>query len=431
MRRLQFLLFTLLVLLGGCGLVDDRSLVVPNVYKNAGTYPADAVPIGNQTSNVEVLYVTNREKTTDGSTRLPYTRSRSDAMALGIATINLGSRTWPELVRRSEGNETLGERQVRLSKTHEAVRFSDVPLPVLQNDGRAVTDPAAQRAYDKQVSNFRSVISDHLSRTKSKRVLLFVHGVNNEFDDSAIALANIWHFTGRDSVPIVFSWPAGNSGLLGYFRDREAGEFSIFHLKELLRSLARIDDLAGIDIVAHSRGTDITGKAVRELVIEHRFSGADVRRTMKTGMLIFAAADIDTGVIRMRLAAERVEEAFEQMNFYVNPADRALRLSSLLTKGSRFGAINPSDLTSSQLESLRRDRLVHFIQVDAAKNPRSHSYFRNNPAVLSDIILALKTRAQPGSAIRPMEQTEKGFWLLHKTYPAPPAKQQENNGPER
>ena len=111
--------------------------------------------------------------------------------------------------------------------------------------------------------------------------------------------------------------------------------------------------------------------------------------------------------MQQRLLSERFLEAFEQVNIYVNPADTALRLSSFLTKSPRIGALTEGDFDKDQLARLAKEGLIHFIKVEGAGGSDSHSYFRGNPAVLSDIVLAL----------RPLEADDTGVWLLQPNYP--------------
>ena len=89
--------------------------------------------------------------------------------------------------------------------------------------------------------------------------------------------------------------------------------------------LSQIPELGQIDIVAHSRGSDVVTTALRELIIEARGAGIHPKLALKTGTFIMAAPDIDIDIVRQRLQAERFAEAFEQINLYINPADRALR----------------------------------------------------------------------------------------------------------
>jgi len=205
-------------------------------------------------------------------------------------------------------------------------------------------------------------------------------------------------------------------GVFGYSKDREAGEFSIFHLKKLLRMLTANPDVADIDIVTHSRGTEIATSALRELIIEQREKGQKLKRALKTGTLVLAAADLDVGVMRQRLMAEHFAEAFEQINVYVNGSDSVLHLASVLTGVDRFGASSATNFRPGELDSLGRIGLVYFIQVENAGGTFGHSYFRVNPAVMLDIALTLRTRVFPGGTLRPLESDEQIFWTLPPNY---------------
>ena len=117
------------------------------------------------------------------------------------------------------------------------------------------------------------------------------------------------------------------------------------------------------------------------------------------------------------MQSERFSEAFEQINLYINPGDAALQISAFLTQSRRLGALRDRDFAPGELELLAGEGLVFFIQVEDERGGLGHGYFRSNPAVLSDIVLALRTRAFPGGTLRPLEQKENGVWLIHKNYP--------------
>lgn len=304
----------------------------------------------------------------------------------------------------------------RISK--RSVRFEATPLPYARTDGALTHLQEALDVYDAQAARFQAVIADEIAQTGNRSLLVYVHGFNNDFEDSLTTLANLWHFAGRESVPVSFTWPAGNGiGPLGYFRDRDAGVFSVHHTKEFLRMLAEMPEVDSIDIIAHSRGTDVVTTALRELMIEARGAGIHPKLMLKTGTFIMAAPDLDVDIVRQRLQAERFSEAFEQINLYINPNDGALRLSAYLTQSVRLGALNNEDFAEGELQLLRKEGLVHFIRVENVRGGFGHAYFRDNPAVLSDVVLALRTRAFPGGTLRPLEQDGDGVWVLHPNYP--------------
>jgi esterase/lipase superfamily enzyme len=406
----------LVLVLAGCSAAIELA-PPPNLYLDGRNYPESLVPISLQVVDPPIFYMTDREPVYRDGVVTNYGTGRSDAMAFGASEVRFGAVDWPDLVARTH----LGERgrisRLEVQALREIVRFPDIPLEAAREDGRFDVLPLAQAAYDEQAQAFQRAIRSEVRRTGNGRILIFVHGVRNEFDASLQTLANLWHFTGRRSVPIVFSWPAGNNGILGYFRDRESGDFSVYHAKEFLRLLAEIPEVEDIDIVTHSRGSSVMTQALRELVIFHRAQGRAPKIAMKTGTLILAAPDLDTGIVRQRLLSERVSEAFEQINIYVNPDDVALRLSSILTNAPRIGAATDEDFAEGELQYLRKQALIHFIRVENAIGSDSHSYFRAHPAVLSDIVLALRTRAFPGGELRPLEEDADLIWRLHPDYP--------------
>lgn len=405
-------------LLSSCAIERDNLAERPNLYRAESALVIPRIDPRAESATPRLLYVTDRAATPGKQGAVAYGNGRSDSMALGSAQIAFGDGSW-DVLERCTFEVECPDIRLKVQEATEFLRFSNVPLPVRQQGDEIVFREKELEQYRRQGTAFKAMVGQEIRRTGNDRVLIFVHGVNYSFENSMTTLANIWHFLGRDVTPVAYSWPAGNGGILGYFSDRESGEFSVYHLKETLKLLADVPEVSEIDIVAHSRGTALTAMALREMVIEHRAAGRHPRREMKTRVLVFAAADLDTGVVRMRLAAERVEEAFEQMNFYVNPRDGALRLSSLLTKAPRFGALDPTEMSREQLRSLQRDRLAYFIQVENAGNRPGHAYFRENPAVMSDIVLALGEGNRPGSARRPLELDSDGLWRIHSNYPGP------------
>ena len=405
-----------LLLLAACNTAVQLSQP-PNLYLNGRNYPEVLVPSALQVIDPPIFYVTDRDVVQQDGTVTGYGTARSDSMGFGQARVRFGAMDWADLVARTHVDRGGQISTLRLEGLQELVRFSDIPLDAQRRDGGLRLLPEAVAAYQGKAEAFQAAIREEVRRTGNGRVLVYVHGVNNDFENAIQTLANLWHFTGRRSTPVVFSWPAGNGGLLGYFRDREAGDFSVYHAKEMLRLIAEVPEVEDIDIVAHSRGTSVMTQALREMVIFNRGRRLHPKTAMKTGTLILAAPDLDTGLVRQRLSSERFSEAFEQVNIYVNPDDAALRLSSVLSNYPRIGAAEKEDFRPGELESLRKEGLVHFIRVEGAGGSESHSYFRNNPAVLSDIVLALRTRAFPGGTLRPLEPDPDTIWRLHPNYP--------------
>ncbi|WP_299602127.1 alpha/beta hydrolase [uncultured Tateyamaria sp.] len=411
MRR--FILFAVCWVMGGCA-VGISLAPPPNLYRSGLNYPDDLVPAVWRTAEPKIFYMTDRAPNGEN-----YGANRSDSMAFGAATVKFGRDLgWEELLDRTRSDSDQNISSLWVPDFQEIVRFEATPLPYARADGQLNHLQQSLDVYNEQAARFQAVIADEIAQTGNRSLLVYVHGFNNDFEDSLTTLANMWHFAGRESVPVSFTWPAGNGvGPLGYFRDRDAGVFSVHHTKEFLRILADMPEVDNIDIIAHSRGTDVVTTALRELMIEARGAGVHPKLALKTGTLIMAAPDLDVDIVRQRLQAERFSESFEQINLYINPNDGALRLSAYLTRSIRLGALRNEDFVDGELAILQKEGLVHFIRVENVRGGFGHAYFRDNPAVLSDVVLALRTRAFPGGTLRPLEQDEAGIWVLHPNYP--------------
>ncbi|MEP3300008.1 MAG: alpha/beta hydrolase [Pseudoruegeria sp.] len=410
--RSGFLFFAALVLTSCAGpkvLVDT-----PNIYSEQTPYPAEAVPAANRRSSAEILYVTDRVRDKDAF----YGADRSKSMVAGTASVQLGAHvSWDELALASSQNPRSKSLRMTISQTKEQVSFPATPLPFDLKNNQPVVKAGPQRDYRSASDQFKTLVRGRLRQSGSGDVLLLVHGVSTDFETGVFSLADVWHFTGRRSVPILYSWPSGRGGLFGYFTDRESGEFTIFHLKETLRILRGMPEVKRINIIAHSRGTDVTTSALRELVIEARASGQNPRQVLKVENLIMAAPDLDFGVVGQRLIAEQFGPAIGRITIYTNQGDNALGLSQRLMAGVRVGRLDDGEVDAAEAEIFQNVRNVHFIDVKGSSDILGHTYYRDNPAALSDIALLLETSAQPGSQTRPLQFVRDNFWELPIEYP--------------
>ncbi|MHC4947325.1 MAG: alpha/beta hydrolase, partial [Planctomycetota bacterium] len=246
--------------------------------------------------------------------------------------------------------------------------------------------------------------------------VIFVHGYANTFENAAVRTATLWHYLGRRGLPIAYTWPAGQTGLLqGYNYDRESSEFTIFHFKQFMRVLHRIEELERVHVVAHSRGTDVLLTTLRELWIEYRSADREVK---KLANVIIAAADIDWQVFQQRITAERLPNLLENWVFYMSEEDRAIGLSTwLFSSLARLGRIRADDLTPEQQARLVEAEHVQVIDVRVRGDFFGHAYFVTNPAVLSDLILVIRDGRRAGAENgRPLERLNNVFWSLDDDY---------------
>ena len=406
----------LTLLLAGCSSAP-KLMPTPNVYAADGSYPESSVPKSLKSSQIDLLYVTDRAPEITAEGTLEYGTGRSASVGFGSAIVEIGDDLlWQELVEMSETSSRSISPSVRVKLRTELGRFPATPHAFLVVDGEAREDPEVQAEYNQKISQFRQEINRRMSQTGSNEIHIFIHGFNNSFDWAAVSLAELWHFLGRRGVPLLYSWPAARGGLFGYFVDRESGEFTIYHLKNLILLLASFPEVERINLLAHSRGTDVTVTALRELIIEARASGHNPREFYRIENLILAAPDIDFDIVRQRLMAEKIGPAFGKITVYTTDSDKALSVSQTLMGGRRFGRIRSTDLGEQEQAIFTVVKNVAFIDVLGVRSFTGHAYYLGNPSTSSDIVRVINNRANPGSPDRPLTHRMLNFWEMPIDY---------------
>ena len=417
------LVLSAIVLATGCG--GTALMPTPNLYALTPDNPFPDVPSCFRTSTVDVLYATDRTAEGDTTKNPQYGYRRSRSLAFGMTTVRIGKDVpWDALVTASRSALRPTDLPMSTAETRELGRFPPTPSKTVERDGQSVDAPEVVEARHAAEDRLKALMAERLSLTPKKEVYVFVHGTGSNFEESAYVLAGLWHFMGRCGVPVVYAWPAGGGSdpARGYAYDRESSEFTVYHLKQFLRLLAGCPGVEKVHILAHSRGTDTVLTALRELNIEIRASGGDTRKALKLGCLVLAAADIDMEVSSQRVAAEHLMQVPEQMVLYVSATDLRLNVADVLFGSkNRLGQLDPSDMTSRQLEALRNLPDIQFIDARIAGSWNwSHAYFYHHPAVSSDLILVLRDNRRPGSQCgRPLAGEGGPLWRIDKDYPAP------------
>ena len=415
-RRLMSSL-AVLVILAGC----QRNLIpTPNLYSGSEVNPFANVPPELASSTVDLLYVTDRKplENAAGDTRYGYGRSWS--AAFGSCKVEFGHNlSWEDLVAASRATKRRRAIPLNMRTVTEQFRFPETPGPIVVTDGEVSPAPEYLAARQLGVDTFHVELRRRLALTPRKEVYLFVHGYANGFDDAAYRIAELWHFLGREGVPLFYSWPAGHPGLLrGYMRDRESGEFTLYHLKECIRALADCPEVEAVHLIAHSRGTDVLMTAMRELIVRTRIAGYDPQQILKIGNVIMAAPDIDLDVSSQRFAPDRLNDGYELFTVYVTANDRAIGSAEwLYASPRRLGTVQPEDLFSGELDRVAMMPNVDVVEARVRTDFKGHGYFLSNPAVLSDVILVLRYDRTPGAENdRPLTPIIHNYYILDDDY---------------
>ncbi len=409
------------LLIAGCA--ESRQLMpTPNLYTDEKATLFEALPEEYASTLVELIYVTDRVPETDEAGNLRYGYGRSNSLAVGTTVVDLGQNaTWEELVDASRAQTRLNDFELSLVSIDEFTRMPPTPTPYELIDGKVFEDREIVAARDASAARMKAEVKRRLALTPRKDVYLYVHGYNNTFEDAVFALAELWHFFGREGLPIVYTWPAGHPGIFGYTYDRESSEFTVLHLKQVIRWLSELPEVENIHLIAHSRGTDVATSAFRELVIWARGAGLNPREQFKIKNFVIAASDLDVQVVSQRIAAEYLALAVDQATLYTSPDDKAIGIAEVLfaSPRGRVGTLSIDELNEAEIARMKVNAgRVSVVNFEGESTGYGHNYFRTNPAVSSDLVLMIRHGLKPGETGRPLENIGLNFWRVPEGYPA-------------
>jgi len=211
------------------------------------------------------------------------------------------------------------------------------------------------------------------SLPKSRRVMVFVHGFNNTFEDSVYRFAQIVHDSGAEVAPVIFTWPSRGS-VFDYNYDKESTNYSRDALETVLRKLADDPRVKDVIIMAHSMGSWLTVEALRQMAIR------DKRVDPKITDVILASPDLDVDVFNKQFRA--MGKDHPRFTLFTSRDDRALRASRFISGNvDRLGQIDPSvEPYRSQLEQAGIT-VIDLTQLKAGDR-LNHGKFASSPEVV-------------------------------------------------
>lgn len=166
-----------------------------------------------------------------------------------------------------------------------------------------------------------------LATTRSRSVLVFVHGFNVSFEDAALRAAQVAADMSFDGIVVLYTWPSAAS-VSSYMRDlqeaRNAGYFLVRTLQGVVPA-ARPDQ---VSLLAHSMGSEVVAKALS--IIPPTDSLPRLRE------VVLAAADYDARVFR-RDILPAIRTRAQRVTLYASSDDDALRASRSVNGVWRLG----------------------------------------------------------------------------------------------
>jgi esterase/lipase superfamily enzyme len=223
---------------------------------------------------------------------------------------------------------------------------------------------------------FLQRVGDDLARTRSRDILVFVHGYNSSFEDAAVRLAQLVADMGFDGTAVLFAWPSAGA-LSGYVRDQQTARNAGWHLLRLLRDQLPRTNPDRIHVIAHSMGSEVLSKAM---------SLVDPRDSLpRLGQVVFAAPDVDARVFAREILPVIRQRALG-VTLYASSEDDALRASRVLNGVLRLGLGGDSLTVLDGMTTVDATR----VRGDAL----GHTLF-GNPALLTDLHAVLTEGRSP------------------------------------
>lgn len=415
----RYLIMSMVVLVAatGCASKPRQLMPTPVLYQAPDGEPVITLPAEarSASTDVDLLYITDRGPETDPESDLPYGQDRAKRIEFGAARVEIGPDvTWPVLEREGRLAERTRDLDLSLGRVERLGAFPEEPYAIrIGPDGARYRDDATLAQHVAARRQLQAEVQARLARSPSKELVLYVHGFNETFATSAFTAAELCHFLGREPVCAFFTWPASSTGnfLTSYTSTTESADYARNHLKKVLRTLATTPGVERVQLLAHSRGTALLLSAARELMGEAIAAGKEPAEVLKVDNVVLFSPDIDVEVTAQMITAYasdpdvfsvwpsgRLPDAIRgRLTIYSSPKDRALLVSRILFRSeSRVGNLRPEDVTPEAQRYLDRLGSIDIIVYEGKLTDAfGHSYFTTNPQVSSDVMQLLRYDKPP------------------------------------
>jgi esterase/lipase superfamily enzyme len=354
-----FLALIQITLLTGCGL--------------PGGVRPPAAQAGPEPRQVELFYITDRAPDADGGRY--FSGARGD-LGYGISRISIppghlmGRHEEPSLFKFELTHEE--DRHIKL---HDVLRLTR--------------------------DEFTSRLGRAIEASQDNKLLVFVHGYNEEFPDTSRRVAQFAEDLKFTGPVVLFSWPSQGS-LTGYSVDETNAEWAQAHFVEVLAALLEQVPAHNIYLVGHSMGNRIIGRAMITLANDRLESELMLFRE-----IIMIAPDIDAEVFRKDMVP-RLARTGIHMTLYASSKDRALLASKAFHGYPRAGDSGESLVVVDGMETIDAS--------DATGGLLGHSYFAEDRRIMEDIFGLLQTgqHADDRFGLEARETGQGRYWTFRK-----------------
>lgn len=332
------------------------------------------------------LYATNRNPADEKRRDSRYTIFPSDDLRLGFVVHRLGEEkmSWEEIVSLSLQNDRDKDLLIKQEYVREMASYH------LQDDLYATT--AQANGYFDQINKL-------LGKSYDKDILIYVHGANSNFYRATAQGAQLYHFTGHNTVVLSFSWPSAES-LLKYKTDVAHAKKTIPAFARLIELLATHTNAHRINVLAYSAGAQVAAPGLAYLVDKYPLlSSKQLKKKLRLGEVYFAAPDTALKPFAQRYLKFR--DMVERTTVNINTEDSVLRLSEFQNKESRLGRPNRKDLSDEDAKTLieaSKTALFNILDIHSSESLEAqgaHDTWYAHPWVSSDLLMLHLFNAGP------------------------------------
>ena len=246
---------------------------------------------------------------------------------------------------------------------------------------------------------FQKRLSETVSNSPDRDLLVFIHGYNVDFESAVQRTAQIAVDLPFEGVPVCYSWPSQGT-LLGYSIDETNAAWTGTHLEEFLLELARESGADSINVIAHSMGNRPMTAAMQQ--IRWRW---DSELDPPFDRVVLAAPDVDADRFRRDLAPSLLEVA-NQVTLYASSDDQALVASKKVHGYPRAGESGAEIVVVPGVETID----VSGIDLSLL----GHSYYGDNASMLRELYEVVRARlpATRRAQLIPIGEGPSAYWKL-------------------
>ncbi|MGV8988003.1 MAG: alpha/beta hydrolase [Cypionkella sp.] len=271
------------------------------------------------------------------STRGAFTVAATPAPGASIQTVLVATDRNPTAPPLEYGGLrtsglTYGQIAVSIPPTHQ---LGQIEWP----SARGASKPSAAKDFLVEAATalpsapaFQRAVRAQSGPGEAQQIVVFVHGYNYTFAESVYRLAQFSHDYELAGPQVLFAWSSAASPL-AYLYDRDSVAFARDSLEVVLTNLAR-SQKGDILLVGHSMGSQLIVETLRQMSIDgnHALAG-------RLSGVALLSPDIDVELFRRLL--ERIKPLPQPFVLFVSNADRALKVSALLTgQPARLGSVS-------------------------------------------------------------------------------------------